>query len=135
MERRAVSSLYDQQAVRKTDMNKRMLRRAILAGGIAVLAGISLGNPHRHIANILWPDDAAPWEKVTAVYVPDITRPTRIEVSEAAYDNLAACREHVFEMAAENGDPDLEKGRFECAIGFYADKDDGSGGEYRLIVK
>ena len=112
-----------------------MLRRAFFAGGIALLAVVNLGNPHRYIADILWPDDAAPWEHVTAVYVPDLNRPTRIEISEAAYDNLAACRDHIFERAAENGDPDLEKGRFECAIGFYADKDDGTGGEYRLIVK
>ncbi|WP_336232494.1 hypothetical protein [Thalassospira sp. CH_XMU1458] len=112
-----------------------MLRRAILAGGIAVLAVVSFGNPHRHVADLFWPADAAPWEHVTAVYVPDISQPTRVKISEATYDDLAACRDHVMEQAAAQGDPNLEKGRFECAIGFYADKDDGTGGEYRLIVK
>jgi len=116
-------------------MNTRMLRRAILAGGIAILAVVSFGNPHRHVADLFWPDDAAPWEHVTAVYVPDISQPTRVKISEATYDDLAACRDYVMEQAAEQGDPNLEKGRFECAIGFYADKDDGTGGEYRLIVK
>ena len=116
-------------------MNTRMLRRAILAGGIAVLAVVSFGNPHRHVADLFWPADAAPWEHVTAVYVPDISQPTRVKIAEATYDDLAACRDHVMEQAAAQGDPNLEKGRFECAIGFYADKDDGTGGEYRLIVK
>ena len=116
-------------------MNTRMLRRAILAGGICVLAVVSFGNPHRHIADFFWPDDAAPWENVTAVYVPDISKPTRVKISDAVFDDVAACRKHVMEQAAEHGDPNLEKGRFECAIGFYAEKDDGTGGEYRLIVK
>jgi len=116
-------------------MNTRMLRRAILAGGIAVLAVVSFGNPHRHVADLFWPDDAAPWEHVTAVYVPDVSKPARVKISEATYDDLAACRDHVMEQATEQGDPNLEKGRFECAIGFYTDKDDGTGGEYRLIVK
>ncbi|MBO6578579.1 MAG: hypothetical protein JJ871_06730 [Thalassospira sp.] len=116
-------------------MNIRMLRRAVLAGGIAVLAVVSFGNPHRHVADILWPDDAAPWEHVTAVYVPDVGQPTRVKISEATFDDLAACRDHIMEQAAAQGDPNLEKGRFECAIGFYADKDDGTGGEYRLIIK
>jgi hypothetical protein len=116
-------------------MNTRMLRRAILAAGIAVLAVVSFGNPHRHIADLFWPNDAAPWEQVTAVYVPDVSQPTRIKISEAAFDNLDACQSHVMAQAAEHGDPDLQQGRFECAIGFYADKDDGTGGEYRLIIK
>ncbi|WP_156111569.1 hypothetical protein [Thalassospira australica] len=116
-------------------MNHRMLRRAILAGGIAILAVVSFGNPHRHIADLFWPDDAAPWEHVTAVYTPDVTRPTRVDISEAVFDDLDACQGYVMEQAAKQGDPNLEKGRFECAIGFYADKDDGTGGEYRLIVK
>lgn len=116
-------------------MNTRMLRRAILAGGIAVLAVVSFGNPHRHVADLFWPGDAAPWEHVTAVYVPDISQPTRVKISEATFDDLAACRDHIMKQAAAQGDPNLEKGRFECAIGFYADKDDGTGGEYRLIVK
>jgi hypothetical protein len=112
-----------------------MLRRAVLAGGLAVLAGISFGNPHRYIADLLWPDDAAPWENVTAVYVPDVSQPTRVRISEATLNDLAACRDHVMEQAVEYGDPNLEKGRFECAIGFYADNEDGTDGQYRLIVK
>lgn len=116
-------------------MNIRMLRRALLAAGIAVLAVVNFGNPHRHIADLFWPNDAAPWEHVTAVYVPDVSQPTRVKISDATFGNLADCQAHVMEQASAQGDPNLEKGRFECAIGFYADKDDGTGGEYRLIVQ
>jgi hypothetical protein len=116
-------------------MNKRMLRRAVLAGGIAVLAGISFGNPGRYVADLVWKDDAAPWEKVTAVYTPDISKPGRIEISDAEFSDVAACRAHVLAQAAENGDPNLEKGRFECAVGFYPENADTPTGSYRLIVK
>lgn len=116
-------------------MNKRMLRRAVLAAGIAVLAAISYGSPERYIANALWSGDAAPWEKVTAVYTPDITKPNKIEISDAIFADLTACREHVLALAAERGDPNLEKGSFECAVGFYPVNDDDPAGNYRLIVK
>ena len=56
-------------------MNKRMLRRAVLALAIAGLAVASFGNPERHIADLFWSDDAAPWENVTAVYTPDRSEP------------------------------------------------------------
>ncbi len=118
-------------------MNKRMLRRAVLATGISVLAVVSFGNPERHIADLIWSDDAAPWEKVTAVYTPDISTPGKIEISDAIFANVAACRDHVTDMAAERGDPQLQKGRFECAVGFYPEKDGDNGpvtGDYRLIV-
>lgn len=119
-------------------MNNRMLRRALLATGIAVLAIASFGSPERHIADLLWPDDAAPWEQVTAVYTPDISAPGKIEISEAVFGDVAACRDHVMKMAAERGDPDLRKGRFECAVGFYPEKSGNKGpvtGSYRLMIR
>lgn len=114
-------------------MNTRMIRRALLVAGIAVLATASYGNPERYIADLVWTDDAAPWEKVTAVYIPDTDRPGDILISEPEFENLAACRAHVDRLAAEHGDPDLEKGRYDCAIGFYLADDDGTSGSYRLI--
>ncbi|MBX2830375.1 MAG: hypothetical protein KTR23_04215 [Rhodospirillales bacterium] len=119
-------------------MNKRMLRRAVLATGIAVLAAVSYGNPQRHIADLIWIDDAAPWEKVTAVYTPDTTKPTEILISEADFADLKSCRAYVYEQAALRGDPDLQKGIYECAIGFYRSKGKDNapdGGAYRLILK
>jgi len=119
-------------------MNKRMLRRAILVGGIVVLAAASYGDPERHIADLIWKNDAAPWEKVTAVYTPDAAEPRKIEISEAVFADVAACRDHVMELAAERGDPDLQKGSFECAVGFYPQRDAEKKtvtGDYRLIVR
>ncbi|MEQ8392758.1 MAG: hypothetical protein RIB30_17355 [Thalassospira sp.] len=119
-------------------MNKRMWRRAILATGIAVLAAVSYGNPERYIADLIWTDDAAPWEKVTAVYTPDTTKPNDLEISEAEFSDITACRAYVHERATERGDPDLKKGSFECAIGFYPTKGPDNapdGGAYRLILK
>ena len=118
-------------------MNTRMLRRALLATGIAVLAAVSFGSPERHIADLVWADDAAPWEQVTAVYTPDIAKPGKIEISEPIFANVAACRDHVLKLAAERGDPDLQQGRFECAVGFYPEKSGDKGpitGDYRLIT-
>ena len=119
-------------------MNKRMLRRAVLALAIAGLAVASFGNPERHIADLFWSDDAAPWENVTAVYTPDRSEPRKIQITEAVFTDVAACRDHVMELAAEKGDPDLQKGSFECAVGFYPDKsaaDSTVSGDYRLIIR
>lgn len=119
-------------------MNKRMLRRTVLATGIAVLAAVSYGNPQRYIADLIWADDAAPWEKVTAVYTPDTTKPNDIEISEAEFADVTECRAYVHEQAAKHGDPDIQNGVYECAVGFYPSKGDDNaptGGAYRLILK
>lgn len=117
-------------------MNKSMIRRAVLAGGIAILAAASYGSPERHIADAIWTNDAAPWEGVTAVYMPDRSKPNDIVISDAELSDVEACRAYVRTMAAERGDPDLKKGQYDCAIGFYSENDDNGGvsGEYRLKV-
>ena len=118
-------------------MNKSMIRRAVIASGIAILATVSFGSPERYIADMIWTDDAAPWEKVTAVYMPDQSKPNDIFISDAELDDVEACRAYVRSMAADRGDPDLKKGQYDCAIGFYSqdDEDGGVSGEYRLKVK
>ncbi len=117
-------------------MNKTMIRRAVLAGGIAILAAATYGSPERYIADMIWTDDAAPWEKVTAVYVPDTSKPNTVLVSDAQFADLEACRAHIHSLAVEHDDPDLKKGRYDCAIGFYAQEDDkGVTGDYRLTLQ
>ena len=108
--------------------------RNLVAVTALVVATIADGS-RRFVADLIWTDDAAPWEKVTAVYTPDITKPNKIEISDAVFADLTACREHVLAMASERGDPNLEKGSFECAVGFYPVNDDDAAGNYRLIVK
>ncbi|MBO9508457.1 hypothetical protein [Thalassospira sp. A3_1] len=115
---------------RLTDRTKRRL--FLVAVTALVVATIADGS-RRFVADLIWADDAAPWEKVTAVYYPDIQKETDIRISDARFDDVAECRAHIGELSSENGDPDLKKGRYECAIGFYRD---GTGeGSYRLIVR
>ncbi|MCC9625877.1 hypothetical protein LPB41_29735 [Thalassospira sp. MA62] len=117
-------------------MNYRMLRRAFLIAGIAALAAWSAtSQPGRHIADALWADDAAPWESVTAVYVPDMANPGQVVISDPQFANLDECRTHISDLATEHGDPDLEKGRYECAVGFYHNDDKAKTGAYRLTLQ
>ena len=115
---------------RLTDRTKRRL--FLVAVTALVVATIADGS-RRFVADLIWTDDAAPWEKVTAVYYPDTQKQTDIRISDARFDDVAQCREHIAKLATENGDADLQKGRSECAVGFYRD---GTGeGSYRLIIE
>jgi hypothetical protein len=115
------------------NISHRTKRRLFLIAIIALVAATVAEESRRFIADQIWTDDAAPWEKVTAVYYPDTQKQTDIRISDARFDDVAQCREHIAKLATENGDADLQKGRSECAVGFYRD---GTGeGSYRLIVR
>lgn len=114
-------------------ISHRTKRRLFLIAVTALIAATVAEESRRFIADLIWTDDAAPWEKVTAVYYPDTQKKTDIRISDARFDDVAECRAHIGELSSANGDPDLKKGRYECAIGFYRD---GTGnGSYRLIIE
>ncbi|WP_339861523.1 hypothetical protein [Thalassospira alkalitolerans] len=117
----------------KFNLTRRTKRRLMWASLLALILATALDGSKRAIADLIWPDDAAPWEKVTAVYYPDREKLTDIRVSDTSFADLASCRAHVIERATENGDPDLNRGRYDCAIGFY--RDDEGRGNYRLTIQ
>ncbi|UKV16103.1 hypothetical protein L6172_07270 [Thalassospiraceae bacterium SW-3-3] len=115
---------------RLTDRTKRRL--FLIAVTALVVATIADGS-RRFVADLIWTDDAAPWEKVTAVYYPDRQNTKDVRISDPSFDNVAQCRDHIANLATENGDADLQKGRSECAVGFY--RDGAGNGSYRLIIE
>ncbi|WP_157831856.1 hypothetical protein [Thalassospira marina] len=110
----------------------RMARRLLAVAIIAVAAWSTLGAPQEWLANQVWPDGPAPWEKVTAVYFPDRNDKTAFRFAGEGLDNVQQCRDAVLELAATNQDPDLKRGSYDCAIGFYSSDDHT--GHYRLTV-
>ena len=86
----------------------------ILIGGI-VLA-IWYIEPIRTLTNMIWSNNAAPWEKVEAIYNP-------VEGSRLTYNRvigLASVHERrmwALQVAATNNDPRLERTEYECGVG------------------
>ncbi len=110
----------------------RMVRRLAAVAIIAGLAFSTLSGPREWLANLIWPNGPAPWEKVTAVYFPDKKDKTAFRFAGEDLTSLDQCRNAVLELAATNNDPDLKRGSYDCAVGFYAD--DKHTGHYRLTV-
>lgn len=103
---------------------------------VIILAAIGLwflfGHPATTVADWLWASDAAPWETVDAFYYPDRENLTAFNLI-SDFDSVQACRDWVYSAAAANGDPELERGDYECGI----QKLDSFGGMsvYRATVR
>lgn len=110
----------------------RMARRLLAVGIIAVLAWSTLGGPREWFANQIWPDNAAPWESVTAVYYPDKNDRSALKFAGEGLDSVEKCKNVVRKLAGENNDPDLTRGSYDCAVGFYPTDDHT--GHYRLKI-
>jgi hypothetical protein len=110
----------------------RMGRRLLAVGIISLLAWASLGGPREWFANRFWATDAAPWERVTAVYYPDKTDRSVFKFAGEGLENTEKCRDAVMALAVKNNDPQLAHGSYDCAVGFYADDDHT--GHYRLTI-
>ncbi|MBB5539534.1 hypothetical protein [Rhizobium giardinii] len=108
---------------------KQIVHVIFLAGIVGTLSGCGI---QKTIANVLYEEDAAPWETVDAFYYPDRGDLT---VHQAAYglENVAACRSAVNAMARLNNDPSLTRGDYECGVGKLSDF--ASIGVYRLTVR
>lgn len=128
-------------------MKDKTIRRGVVIAAIATASWFALASPQREIAQLIWPHDAAPWEKVVAVYYPDRTNTKDLAFAGEELSDVQSCKESVKKLASEKGDPDLEKGSYICAIGFYPDKKKGNddsnsqdirdqdvGAGYRLLI-
>jgi len=98
----------------------------------ALVAWALFGSPKNDTANLLWPNDAAPWEAVDAFYYPDRNDLTQ-HVAMRGFDTVDKCRDWVGAAAANNRDAGLLRGDYECAVG----KMDDLGGlsVYRLTIR
>ena len=99
---------------------------------IIVGAWFIFGNPSKDIANWLWDDGPAPWEKVDAFYYPDRNN-LFVDRSARGFVGLEECRDWVYSKAARNGDPTLERGDYECGVGRLGSF--GDIGVYRLTLE
>jgi hypothetical protein len=90
------------------------------------------GSPGETVANWFWPNEPAPWEDVDAVYYPDRNN-LYSDIKQPHVGSLARCREWVHAQAAFTGDPDLERGDYECGVGFLRSLGDLS--VYRLTLR
>jgi hypothetical protein len=110
------------------------LRRFKYVAVALVIAVATLSAPRRMVANWIWPDDAAPWEKVTAIYYPDKTDTSKFVFAGEGLDNVADCRAKAEARAHEKGDDGFKRGSFACAVGFYPGEE-GAAGTYRVTVQ
>ena len=74
------------------------------------------GSPKNDIANIFWPESLAPWEEVEAFYYPN--RGDLSEVKSSGVDGIEGCRAWVNWQAQLHNDPHMDRGDYECGIGF-----------------
>jgi len=81
-----------------------------------VIHYLIFGSAKKDLGNMLWPEDAAPWETVDAYYYPDDSDPSRFETA-TGLENKEQCRDWAYAAAARNRDPDLAQGDYECGIG------------------
>ena len=108
-------------------------RWPLLVLGVAglIVWGV-LGNPAETIAGWISPHSPAPWEKVDVFYYPD---KSNLAVSLDNHDvgGLAQCRTWASSAAAKQNDPQLERGDYECGVGYLTSQ--SSLNRYRLTVR
>ncbi|WP_156474513.1 hypothetical protein [Gluconobacter albidus] len=98
----------------------------------AIGAWFYWGNPTLNVANQFWKNDAAPWEKVTAIYFPDNLKTYDHMVTEDL-NNVAECRNVVKIQANLRNDPDFHRGSYICNVG--KEREEGGISIYRLSVR
>jgi len=75
-----------------------------------------LGNPKNDVANWFYSNEPAPWETVDAFYYPNNSNLSDYRVMSGLSD-AQACRSWVSQMAALNGDPNMQRSSYECGAG------------------
>ena len=85
--------------------------------GIAVVLWFVFGSPMKNVANWFWGDAPAPWEDVDAVYYPNANNLT-IDMKNYNVGSVENCRAWVYWQAKRRGDPNLERGDYECGVGY-----------------
>jgi hypothetical protein len=84
--------------------------------GIVFLLWVLFGHPLDFVAGIFWSKSNAPWEKVDAFYYPDANNLSEWE-GQMDVGSVQACRDWVEDSAAAKGDPNLNRGDYECGVG------------------
>lgn len=92
------------------------MRIAIL---VAVILGLwfLFGRPSVDAANWFWPNSAAPWERVDAAYYPDRDNLSNA-IEKHDLTDVDECRGWAYWQAGQHGDPSMQRGDYECGIGF-----------------
>ena len=91
-----------------------------------------LGSPKQDVAGWVWPDGPAPWETVDAFYYPNRSALT-VDQRRIDVGGLEECRAWVHAAAAARNDQRMERGDYECGVGFI--RDVGELRMYRLTVR
>ena len=81
---------------------------------------------------VFWPEGPAPWEKVDPFYYPDRSNLLN-DRQGPRVDGIEACRAWVYAEAARHGDVNLDRGDYECGVGYI--KNSGDLRVYRLTVR
>lgn len=100
----------------------------ILAFALVLGGWFLFGTPALALAQLAWPDGPAPWERVTAVYVPDRRSPDQT-LRRPGLADLHGCRVWVHGQAVRHGDRRMARGDWRCMVVAEA------GGEPRLHLK
>ena len=87
-----------------------------IAVALALVGLSGCDNPASTAANWFWPDSAAPWEDVDAVYYPNKYDLTVHQIGRDV-GSLENCRAWVGAKAVRYNDPNLERGDYECGVG------------------
>ena len=81
--------------------------------GVVLLVWFVLGEPLNHVANLFYSAGPAPWEEIDLVYLPDKRSPSVNEITSDP-GSLAECRSWARHMAAQQDDPRMERGSYQC---------------------
>jgi len=85
--------------------------------GAVAFAWFALGTPASDIAGWTWGDRPAPWERVDAFYYPNRNNLSQ-DQRRLDVGTVEACRSWVLTIAAQNNDPNISRGDYECGVGF-----------------
>ena len=104
--------------------------------GWAIIIGLSawfvLGSPLKTIANTLWHDTAAPWEKVDAFFYPNRSD-LSVHIAKRDLRSVDECRNWVKSQAIAIGDLDMSRSDYECGVEKI--QDFGDMAMYRLTLR
>jgi hypothetical protein len=84
---------------------------------IAIALWFLFGDPKKVMANWFFESEAAPWETVDAFYYPSKMDLSIVETM-TNFESVDACRSWVYIKAAVNNDSSMERGDYECGVGF-----------------
>ena len=80
---------------------------------MVLLVWLVLGEPLIHVANLLYAAAPAPWEDINLVYHPDKRSPS-VNAITSDLGSFAECRSWARHMAAQQDDPRMERGSYQC---------------------